>query len=199
MIFTLFNEELKLLPQKAIYWPREKALLIADAHFGKVGHFRKAGVPVPNQLVHNDIDILTQLLKELQPQKMIFLGDLFHSNVNYDWEIFGNRRNSFQNIEFHLVKGNHDRMETAFLKNFDIQLHDPVLKIGPFVFSHIPFKNPDEIPPQNYPPAGLIHPGLNLTEKGNILKKWWYQKWRRSIAVSKNKGWGIGKMIIGKF
>ncbi|MES2764996.1 MAG: DEAD/DEAH box helicase, partial [Bacteroidota bacterium] len=69
MNFTLFNEELHLLPQKAIYWPREKALLIADAHFGKVGHFRKAGVPIPNQITHNDFEILTELLKTFDIKK----------------------------------------------------------------------------------------------------------------------------------
>lgn len=171
MTFTLHNETLELLPQKVIYWPREQALLIADAHFGKVGHFRKAGVPVPNQLVHNDIDILTNLLKEFQPQKIIFLGDLFHSNVNYEWEMFGQWRDSFKNVEFHLVKGNHDRMETEFFKRFSIELHDPLLTIEPFIFSHIPFKSNVDIPPENYLLAGHIHPGVKLTGKGrNVLK-----------------------------
>jgi len=166
MTITLYNEILRLLPQKAIFWPREKALLIADAHFGKVGHFRKAGVPVPNQLLHNDIDLLTELLKTHQPQKLIFLGDLFHSNINYDWEIFGAWRNAFKNVEFHLVKGNHDRMEAQFFKDFSIELHDPVLKIEPFIFSHIPFKNSDDISNDSYLLAGHVHPGIQLRGKG---------------------------------
>jgi DNA ligase-associated metallophosphoesterase len=171
MTITLYNETLELLPQKAIFWPRERALLIADAHFGKVGHFRRAGVPVPNELVQNDIEILTNLLKSFQPQKVIFLGDLFHSNVNYEWEMFGQWRNLFKNVEFHLVKGNHDRREDEFFKNFSIELHDPVLKIKPFIFSHIPFKNSDEIPLHNYVLAGHIHPGVKLTGKGKSVLK----------------------------
>ena len=31
----LAGEELWLLPEKAIYWPAQQALLIADVHFGK--------------------------------------------------------------------------------------------------------------------------------------------------------------------
>jgi len=45
--FNLLNQDLLLLPQKAIYWQQQKALIVADVHFGKVGHFRKAGIAVP--------------------------------------------------------------------------------------------------------------------------------------------------------
>ena len=41
------GESLLLLPEKAIYWPRERMLIIADIHFGKAAAFRSLGVPVP--------------------------------------------------------------------------------------------------------------------------------------------------------
>lgn len=45
---TLAGAELWLLADKAIYYPLERALLIADAHFGKAAAYRKLGQPVPH-------------------------------------------------------------------------------------------------------------------------------------------------------
>ncbi|CAN5366364.1 hypothetical protein BH10PSE17_BH10PSE17_35830 [soil metagenome] len=41
------GERLELLPERAIWWPGERTLLIADVHFGKGAAFRALGVPVP--------------------------------------------------------------------------------------------------------------------------------------------------------
>ena len=43
----LAGEELWLLPEKALYWPAQQALLIADVHFGKAAAYRSLGQPVP--------------------------------------------------------------------------------------------------------------------------------------------------------
>ncbi len=44
--FNFLDQDLILLPQKAIYWKQQKALIAADVDLGKVGHFRKAGIAV---------------------------------------------------------------------------------------------------------------------------------------------------------
>ena len=41
------GEALALLPEKAAWWPAQRALLVADAHVGKAQSFRRLGVPVP--------------------------------------------------------------------------------------------------------------------------------------------------------
>ena len=41
------GEQFVLLPQKAVFWPRERLLAIADIHFGKAATFRSFGIPVP--------------------------------------------------------------------------------------------------------------------------------------------------------
>ena len=40
------GEKLVLLPERAIWWAREKTLFIADPHFGKASTFRSAGLAV---------------------------------------------------------------------------------------------------------------------------------------------------------
>src|SRR3954464_5542442 len=106
--FKLLNQDLLLLPQKAIYWEQEKALIAADVHLGKVGHFRKAGIAVPRDLEQTDLSELSDLIFEHKPAKLIFLGDLFHSDMNADWEWFRMWRQQHKKLEIHLVRGNHD-------------------------------------------------------------------------------------------
>src|SRR3984885_15395308 len=77
--FQLLNQNLLLLPQKAIYWQQEKALIAADVHLGKVGHFRKSGIAVPRDMEQSDLAVLSDLVDEFKPKKVLFLGDLFHS------------------------------------------------------------------------------------------------------------------------
>ncbi|HCC60476.1 MAG TPA: DEAD/DEAH box helicase, partial [Pseudomonas sp.] len=41
----LEQTELWLLADKAIYWPQQQALLIADIHIGKAAAYRRLGQP----------------------------------------------------------------------------------------------------------------------------------------------------------
>ena len=36
-------------PERCIYWEEQNALILADIHLGKAGHFRNAGVAVPQR------------------------------------------------------------------------------------------------------------------------------------------------------
>jgi hypothetical protein len=58
----LAGAELWLLPDKAIYYPAEQALLIADAHFGKAAAYRKLGQPVPHGTTDDNVRRLDAML-----------------------------------------------------------------------------------------------------------------------------------------
>src|SRR5690606_42158970 len=53
---------------------------------GKVGHFRKAGIGIPKEMEQQDLALISDLIHEYKPLKIIFLGDLFHSDMNNDWD-----------------------------------------------------------------------------------------------------------------
>jgi len=96
---NLLNQDLLLLPQKAIYWQQEKALIAADVHLGKVGHFRKSGIAVPLNMEQNELGTLSDLIFQYKPQKLILLGDFFHSDMNSDWDWFVLWRSQFPKLE----------------------------------------------------------------------------------------------------
>src|ERR1700761_3956202 len=93
--FKLLDQDLMLLPQRAIYWQQQKTLIAADVHLGKVGHFRKAGIAVPRDLEQGDLAVLSDLIHEYKPHTLLFLGDLFHSDMNADWDWFALWRQQF--------------------------------------------------------------------------------------------------------
>jgi len=159
--FTLKNEELLLLPEKAIWFPVHKILLISDVHLGKGAHFRKSGIPIPTKLSQEDLANLSDLITHYKPKKIIFLGDLFHSDINDDWNWFSLWRQLHLEIELILIKGNHDIISLELYHSLNIQVVDE-MSLGPFLLLHnLPKKKRLE-----YILAGHIHPGIKLRGKG---------------------------------
>jgi DNA ligase-associated metallophosphoesterase len=163
--FNLLNQDLLLLPQKAIYWQEEKALIAADVHLGKVGHFRKAGIAVPRDMEQNDLAVLSDLIFEHKPEKIIFLGDFFHSDMNADWDWFILWRSQFPKLEIILVRGNHDIIDDDYYTRLNIRLYDQLL-VGPFLMLHHPLTESSLKQAGGYVFCGHIHPGVRLIGRG---------------------------------
>ncbi|HEY9194926.1 MAG TPA: ligase-associated DNA damage response endonuclease PdeM [Mucilaginibacter sp.] len=159
--FVLHQQNLSLLPQKAIYWQQQKALIIADVHFGKVGHFRKAGIAVPRDMEQSDLATLSDLIYEYKPEKLLFLGDLFHSDINNDWDWFILWRSQFPGLQIVLIKGNHDIIADSHYQKLNIELYEELL-IGPFLMLHHPLPDNELQNAAGYVFCGHIHPGVNL-------------------------------------
>lgn len=155
------GQHLRLLPQKAVFWREERALIVTDIHLGKVGHFRKAGIAVPRGMEQEDLAMLSDLIHEHRPAQVIFLGDLFHSDMNNDWQWLKLWRGLFPAVTMALVRGNHDILHADEYATAGFELHDQ-LCIGPFLFLHEPAKHTCD----GYPVSGHIHPGVRLFGKG---------------------------------
>lgn len=163
--FTLLNQNLLLLPQKAIFWEEEKALIAADVHLGKVGHFRKAGIAIPRDMEQGDLAVLSDLIHEYHPEKIIFLGDLFHSDMNADWDWFKLWRHQFPKLQIILIRGNHDIVHDEHYLQLNVELHDGLV-VGPFLMLHHPQADEKLQQLDNYVFCGHIHPGVALRGKG---------------------------------
>lgn len=162
---NLLNQTLVLLPEKAIYWHQEKALIAADLHLGKSGHFRKAGIAIPQNIAQEDLAVLSDLVVQYQPERLIFLGDLFHSELNTDWDWFAMWREQFPKLQIILVKGNHDIINDSHYHKLNIET--PIAyHIGPFLMLHHPLTAAQLLQTEGYVMCGHIHPGVRLHGKG---------------------------------
>ena len=159
--YLLKDQEFLLLPQKAIYWTNKKCLLLSDIHLGKAGHFRKSGIPIPRAIHDHDLQIMEQLLATFQPKTVLFLGDLFHSEVNSEWWHFTRWLDGIKGINFLLVKGNHDVFNSQ-LAHRRLKIFEDHLDLGPFRFCHKPAPTTEN---GRYYISGHIHPAVKLRGK----------------------------------
>ncbi len=163
--YTVQQQKLVLLAEKAIWWTEEKMLLVADIHLGKVGHFRQAGIPIPTQIPHQDLHVLSRLVQQWQAHSLTILGDLFHSKLNNEWLIFEEWCKKHKDLAINLIKGNHDIIPTSLFESQHIQVFPTSWVKSPFIFSHVPLAK-HELEEGLYNLCGHLHPAITLNGRG---------------------------------
>jgi DNA ligase-associated metallophosphoesterase len=152
---TIHTQTFILHPLGGIFWKEKSVLLISDVHLGKVAHFRKFGAAVPRKAIHKNFLLLDELVGHFQPFHICFLGDLFHSSLNKEWDLFENwvaRTAS----KITLVAGNHDIIAPEKFKGLAIDILE-VLVLDDFLFTHHPEEKDGLF---NF--CGHIHPAVRL-------------------------------------
>lgn len=156
----LAGEQVLLLPRKALYWPRERMLVVADIHFGKAASFRALGVPVPAGTTRANLQALDALVAEHGARHILFLGDFLHAKTArapatlaalQAW------RARHPELSLTLVRGNHDLHAGDPPAALRIGMADEPHLLGPFAFCH----HPDVITP-GCVVAGHVHPVYRL-------------------------------------
>ncbi len=156
--FKFKGQDFLLLPDKAIYWKQEEALLIADLHLGKITHFRKAGIPLPTEPEQKNWANLSKLIHTWEPKQILLLGDLFHSDYNNQWQKFCEITEIYNDTKWILIKGNHDILGKQAYELSNMEICPSSLEMGPFLLTH----EPTECPEDMYNLCGHIHPGVRL-------------------------------------
>ena len=160
--FNFRDQHLWLSPERTIFWEDEKALILSDSHFGKTGHFRKAGIPLPQNLYLEDLQRLFNLLQFYKPEQLIVVGDLFHSKSNKEHLLFEKWRNDFTQLEILLVKGNHDVLHDDWYHQIKIKVFsDELLRKNNVAFIH-DCAHIEKFPlhADAYFLTGHLHPGI---------------------------------------
>ena len=156
------NNSFLLSPQRCLFWEEERILILSDLHLGKTGHFRKHGIAVPQQVFIEDLQRLVEQIMYYKPRKIIAVGDLFHSEANKELDLFVKWRNDFPELEFILVKGNHDILQDDWYTKAHIQVREGVYSVNNFSFVHDPEDAPEETLDSAYIFSGHLHPGVNI-------------------------------------
>ena len=89
------NEVFTLTNQRALFWKKEKALILSDLHIGKTAHFRKNGIALSDHIFDNDLQRLSVLIEYFKPEKFILVGDLLHAGDNSGVDKFCEWKNQF--------------------------------------------------------------------------------------------------------
>jgi DNA ligase-associated metallophosphoesterase len=157
------GETLWLLAERAAYWPRTRAVLIADAHLGKAAAFRRAGVPVPSGTTEENLQRLSALVGALDANRVVFLGDMLHSRVALDAtaQAFKRWRAEHAQVDVLLARGNHDRRAGDPPRDWLVRCVDEPHIEGGLALCHIP-----QAVPGSYAIGGHVHPAVTLAGRG---------------------------------
>ena len=159
---NIAKNEFVLHPSGAVYWVEKKTLLLADVHLGKVAHFRKNGIAVPRKAEGVFYQKIDALFQTFPVDRIIFLGDLFHSDQNNEWHLFAAWVEQ-QTAELILVEGNHDVIQAWKFEQLKLAVVDTFTEDN-FNFSHFPREVEN-----CFVFCGHVHPGVKL--KGGGLQR----------------------------
>lgn len=165
-LIAVRGETLRLLPERAVYWPRTQTLFVADVHLGKTATHNAYGRGLPQADTADDLARLTGALERTQAQTLIVLGDLIHAARGRDaltLQAFETWRGAHPTLEIRLIRGNHDRGADA-PESWRLTVVDGPASLDPFVLTHAPAQSET-----GYVLSGHLHPGVELKGRGRQL------------------------------
>jgi DNA ligase-associated metallophosphoesterase len=158
------GERVTLHAERALHWPRERTVFVADVHLGKAATFRAGGVPLPRGSTATDLARLTRLIGRTQAIRLVVLGDFLHAKagrVAALADAFVAWRREHAATDVILVRGNHDARAGDPPSDWGVRCVDEPFALPPFLACHV-----TSSPPSGYALCGHLHPGVRIHGRG---------------------------------
>lgn len=163
------GEPVVLLPERALWWPARRSLIVADVHFGKSSVFRTHGLAVPAGSTDDNLARLAACMARYPVERLLCLGDLTHARSGHTPQVLAKLaafRERYSALRLELVRGNHDRHAGVPQILRVTVLEEPHLEI-PFSLCHEPQKT---VIANGYVLAGHVHPAMLLQTRHDRLR-----------------------------
>ncbi len=188
------GEEWLLTEGRALYWPRERALLVADLHLEKASFFAQHGQPLPPYDSRETLERVALAIRETGARRVITLGDNFHDArgaTRLEPHACGMLEALTRAVDWVWITGNHDVGSDGSLAEARCggTLVDE-LELAGVILRHQ--AKPGETRPEL---SGHFHPRLQLTVQQRRIV-------RPCAVVSANEnadGTRSGRMILPAF
>jgi len=160
------NNQLELFADGALYWPDKSLLIVSDLHLEKASSFAaKRGVMLPPYDTQATLEMLATRITQLQPAKVISLGDSFHdedASVRLPNSYRLALKQLMEGREWIWICGNHDPSPPEDLGGVFCE----EMYVGNLHFKHEPLPSfkMGEI-------AGHLHPCAKIKRKGKTVRR----------------------------
>ena len=164
-ILHLAGQSLLLLPERAVWWPAQQMLLVADLHVGKSTAFRSLGVAVPRGTTSQTLAQLDTLVERHGARQLAVLGDFLHAAHGRGAATLGalaRWRERHPALELLLVRGNHDHHAGDPPLWLRARIVDEPHAIDGFGLCHHPRPQPGLVVI-----AGHLHPCVRLSGRAH--------------------------------
>ncbi|MGJ0239981.1 ligase-associated DNA damage response endonuclease PdeM [Novosphingobium fluoreni] len=162
--FSFCGEEMRLVG-RALYWPREQALLVADLHLEKASFFARAGQLLPPYDSRETLERLALAIRESGARRVYALGDNFHDDGGFgrlEPHAAGMLAALTRAVEWVWITGNHDpSLEKA--AGGDVVEE---VRLSGLILRHKAY--PGEIAPEL---SGHFHPKLMIATRGRRISR----------------------------
>lgn len=163
LLHLIHEQHLWLYANRYIYWEEQKAIILSDVHFGKTGHFRKHGIAIPQTIFKDELQKLLAIITFHKAEQLIVVGDLFHSHMNKELNLFVRWRNDLSNVEFNLIKGNHDILKPSWYAEANINISNYlIIQNLAFIHDTSDISKYEALNKELYFFSGHIHPGITI-------------------------------------
>lgn len=109
--FPFAGHELALGQGRALYWPAERALVVADLHLEKASWFAARGQMLPPYDSRDTLERLADAVRHTGARRVICLGDNFHDDagaLRLDAHCTGMLEALTRALDWVWIAGNHD-------------------------------------------------------------------------------------------
>ena len=188
------GEHLLLHPQKALYWPAQHTLFVADVHAGKEQVFGRHGIAIPAGISESTLQRLFRLAAECACQRLIVLGDFMHAvpGISENWlQQLSTLLDTHSQLSLEVVAGNHDRQAGRSVTDARLTWHNSSLVLEGLALHHEPCEDS-----RGFVLSGHLHPAYrfgNARRGGIRAPVFWF---RKEFAVLPAFGEFTGGMII---
>jgi DNA ligase-associated metallophosphoesterase len=184
--FAFAGHELALGSGRALYWPAERALLVADLHLEKASWFATKGAAMlPPYDSRDTLERLADAVRATGARRVITLGDNFHDDagaLRLDAHCAGMLEALTRALDWVWITGNHDE---ALPKGFGGTIL-PELELGGVILRHE--ARAGETAPEL---SGHYHPKLRVNVRNRHIA--------RPCAVLARGAGGGERMILPAF
>ena len=183
--FEFNGEEFALTRGLALYWPRERALLVADLHLEKASFYAKHGQMLPPYDSRETLGRLALAIRETGARRVFTLGDNFHDSAGagrLEPHAAGMLAALTRATDWVWITGNHDSAMEALAGGMLAE----ELEVAGMLLRHQAM--PGETRPEL---SGHFHPKFKLNRSGRSIS--------RPCVVASTDGNGGGRMILPAF
>jgi DNA ligase-associated metallophosphoesterase len=163
---TINNEALTLMPERAVFWPAQRTLFVADVHVGKAAAFRSLSVAVPEGNLADDLARLSCAIERVNADQIMLLGDVLHAKhgrADHVLQQVAAWRSTHSHRHFMIVRGNHDLRAGDPPDDWRMDCVDAPAMLAPFVLCHEPCESD-----AGTVLCGHVHPAFKLWGKGGM-------------------------------
>ena len=156
--FSFAGEELLLTAGQALYWPRERALLVADLHLEKASFYARFGQLLPPYDSRETLGRVADAVMQTGARRVFCLGDNFHDTdgaARLESHAAGMLEALTRATDWVWVSGNHD------LGNVPCGTAIDELEVAGLILRHEALAG--EARPEL---SGHFHPKLKVTARG---------------------------------